>query len=483
MQRLQKEAFIYGSLGKWDNTPCFICGDILSEKYNWIDVAIRGEVCDQTCQYTLSISEKVRKRTPFNAAYNSALNKLYHYPYDAEMIFDLTMTLINGATQEDVHQIKEAKYIEYTIELAGFNYEDKVKTYHQIASHTYPTQKAQIQQLKQMNIQLYEECIMPCNNKWCSECYALSIPLLNENDQEEIEFGNPKTKKEITITPIYLIENQFAIQLKYFDNNEQGIKSEKAHKIDAEYDLRYPGKNTLVLQPKSLTKINLRIALKIPPEAMVQIAFRLSLASKGINVRGGIIDARYTRDITIMLQNETDKPFEIEHAEKIAQAIYLPLINILGLQSVKNREQLGKSEKGTQKIGIIHSNIFQDENPQIVSNFIEIIRHTLFPNPNIISNTENYHFLKEKLSQINMGPLESQQQRQLKQLIAEFADIFAKNNNDLGKTDIVQHQIHTRDASPKKQQAYRVPPASHQFIREEIQRMLNNGLIQPLRSS
>ncbi|KAG9284823.1 hypothetical protein G9A89_003746 [Geosiphon pyriformis] len=52
-----------------------------------------------------------------------------------------------------------------------------------------------------------------------------------------------------------------------------------------------------------------------------------------------------------MLQNETDKPFRIEHAEKIAQATYLFLINISGLQSVKNREQLGKSERGTQGFG------------------------------------------------------------------------------------------------------------------------------------
>ncbi|KAG9301495.1 hypothetical protein G9A89_008347 [Geosiphon pyriformis] len=41
-----------------------------------------------------------------------------------------------------VRQMKEAKYIEYTIELAGFDYEDEVETYHQIASHTYSTQKA-----------------------------------------------------------------------------------------------------------------------------------------------------------------------------------------------------------------------------------------------------------------------------------------------------------------------------------------------------
>ncbi|KAG9297206.1 hypothetical protein G9A89_019487 [Geosiphon pyriformis] len=131
--------------GKWDNTPCLTCGDMLPEKCNWIDVAMRGGVCDQTCQYALSISEKVKKGTPFNAAYNSALNKLYYYSYDAEMIFDLAIALINGATKEDVRQMKEAEYIEYTIELAGFNYEDKVEVYHQIASHTYPTQEAQIQ--------------------------------------------------------------------------------------------------------------------------------------------------------------------------------------------------------------------------------------------------------------------------------------------------------------------------------------------------
>ncbi|KAG9305613.1 hypothetical protein G9A89_001674 [Geosiphon pyriformis] len=109
--------------GKWDNTPCLT-------------------LCDQTCQYALSILEKVRKGTPFDVAYNSAFNKLYYYSYDAEIIFDLAMALINGATQEDVCQIKEAKYIEYTMELAGFDYEDETETYHQIASHTYPTKEA-----------------------------------------------------------------------------------------------------------------------------------------------------------------------------------------------------------------------------------------------------------------------------------------------------------------------------------------------------
>ncbi|KAG9297168.1 hypothetical protein G9A89_019449 [Geosiphon pyriformis] len=310
---------------------------MLPEECNWIDIAMRGEVCDQICQYALSILEKVQRGTPFNAAYNSALNKLYHYLHNAEMIFDLAIALINEATKKNVHQMKEAEYIEYTMELAGFDYEDKVEVYHQIASHTYSTQEAQIQQLEQMNIRLYKECIMLCD--------------------------------------------------------EQN-KTQKAHEIDAGYDLRYPDKDTLVLKPKSFTKINLKIALEIPSGAMVQIASWSSLASKGINVRGRIIDAGYTGDIT---EKAIEKPKEI---------------------------------------GVIHSNIFQQELPQTVPNFSEIIGHSL-PKINPNPSSENYYVVMEKLSQINMRQLEPQQWSQFKELIVEFADIFAENNNDLGRTNLV----------------------------------------------
>ncbi|KAG9296927.1 hypothetical protein G9A89_006882 [Geosiphon pyriformis] len=477
--------YIFKRSEKWDETPCLTCGEQLPDECNWINVAFRGGVCDQTCQYALLISEKVTKGTPFNAAYNSALNKLYYYPYDAKMIFNLAIALINGATQENVRQMKESEYIAYTFEIAGYNYENEVK---------------------------------------CPECYALSIPLPSENDENEIEFGEPEATEEIEATPIYLIENQPALQLKYFNNNRQGIKSKKAYEIDAGYDLRYPNKDTFVLKPKSLTKINLKIALKILPGAMIQIVSQSSLASKGINVRGEIIDAGYIGNITIILQNETDKSFKIEHAKKIAQVIYLLLINISGLQLVNQREQLGKSERGTQGFVPVnialneqkefhqllqllqpitippfeeHHKVYTCENsmttqqifksneqiclkhnisipniyvprgakkvqvtfynlnhqPIILLNKLEIrvIHSNIFhPRP----SSKIYHVVMEKLSRINMRQLEPYQQKQLKELIAEFADIFTENNNNLGRTDLVQHQIYTGNAKLRRQQAY-----------------------------
>ncbi|KAG9293793.1 hypothetical protein G9A89_019131 [Geosiphon pyriformis] len=134
--------------------------------------------------------------------------------------------------------MKEAEYIEYTMELAGFDYKDEVEVYHQITSHTYLTQE-------QINIRLCEEYIIPCNKQWCSECYALSIPLPIENDQNKIEFRTQEEK--IPVIPIYLTKNQSAIILKYFNNERQGIKPEKAHEINARYDLRYSEKETLIL--------------------------------------------------------------------------------------------------------------------------------------------------------------------------------------------------------------------------------------------
>ncbi|KAG9284738.1 hypothetical protein G9A89_003041 [Geosiphon pyriformis] len=213
-----------------NGTLCLTCGKQLPDECDWIDIAFRGGVCDQTCQYALSIVEKVKHGIPFNATYNSTLSKLYHYPHNTKMIYKLAMVLINRGTKEDVFQIKEAKYIEYTLKLAGFDYEDEVK---------------------------------------CSECYALSIPLPNKSNEYEIEFGEPEATEKIETTSIYLIKNQPASQLKYFNNNRQGIKLEKAHEIDTGYDLQYLGKDTLVLQPNFFTKINLKIVLKILPGAMV----------------------------------------------------------------------------------------------------------------------------------------------------------------------------------------------------------------------
>ncbi|CAG8691077.1 1551_t:CDS:1, partial [Ambispora gerdemannii] len=48
--------------------------------------------------------------------------------------------------------------------------------------------------------------------------------------------------------------------LKYYNHQKEGIQPEKAHSTDAGFDLRYPGKKPLLLEPHTVTKIDLKIA-------------------------------------------------------------------------------------------------------------------------------------------------------------------------------------------------------------------------------
>ncbi|KAG9298773.1 hypothetical protein G9A89_012841 [Geosiphon pyriformis] len=91
-----------------------------------------------------------------------------------------------------------------------------------------------------------------------------------------------------------------------------------AHDANTRFDLRYSGEDAIKLEPHLCICINLKVALEILTTTMVPLAFRNSLAKKGINIRGGIIDTRYIGNIIVMLQNNSEKTYIIEPNKKIA---------------------------------------------------------------------------------------------------------------------------------------------------------------------
>ena len=54
--------------------------------------------------------------------------------------------------------------------------------------------------------------------------------------------------------------------------------------------------------------------------------------------------------------------------------------------------------------------------------------------------------------------IESGEQERLFALLLEYADVFALCNDELGRTNVLQHQIHTGDSLPIRQQFCRVCP-------------------------
>ena len=78
--------------------------------------------------------------------------------------------------------------------------------------------------------------------------------------------------------------------------------------------------------------------------------------------------------------------------------------------------------------------------------------------------------------------LSEEQSSQLKGLLKRHSGAFAKSKNDLGCSDLIKHKINTGDAIPIKQNPRRLPLAKRQEADSEIQRMLDNDIIEPSKS-
>ncbi|KAG9295210.1 hypothetical protein G9A89_006191, partial [Geosiphon pyriformis] len=284
------------------------------------------------------------------------------------------------------------------------------------------------------------------------------------------------------------------------------------HDTDAEFDLRYLGKNSIILKPHLRT------------------SSRSSLVKKRINIRGEIIDAGYVKNIIAMLQNDLKKAYIIDPNEKIAQAIFLLLVKIAQLvidipvnmaeeksidkgeiisicqsisippydqymlaikRKVKNRAQLFEAEATICKLGEIElTNLYilakspknikifiyntmgnvieipkgtiigylitkvEDQPPDHIPDFSQLCRYVDITSQTIYGQSECYLLQPKQLEQINMENLDPLQQMQLRMLLNNFNNIFASKNK-FGHTNIIQHQIKTEDVMLIKQRAYR----------------------------
>ena len=74
------------------------------------------------------------------------------------------------------------------------------------------------------------------------------------------------------------------------------------------------------------------------------------------------------------------------------------------------------------------------------------------------------------------------QKEQFLALLSHYSCVIAKNPDDLGCTQMIQHHIDTNGASPIRQQARRVPLPRRETVKTLLQGMLDKGIITPSRS-
>ncbi|UYV80221.1 hypothetical protein LAZ67_18002076, partial [Cordylochernes scorpioides] len=92
---------------------------------------------------------------------------------------------------------------------------------------------------------------------------------------------------------------------------------------------------------------------------------------------------------------------------------------------------------------------------------------------NFIENKEKQNENDEIQFQINKN-LSFKEQERLKQILAKYTDLFSSR---LGRTNLAKHQIHTEDAKPIKHKPYRVSAKERTIIKDQIDEMLEEGII------
>ncbi|GBN48124.1 Transposon Ty3-I Gag-Pol polyprotein, partial [Araneus ventricosus] len=78
--------------------------------------------------------------------------------------------------------------------------------------------------------------------------------------------------------------------------------------------------------------------------------------------------------------------------------------------------------------------------------------------------------------------LSNEQKGKLEELLRTFSGVFVNTDKSTAARTNVKHRINTGDYAPVKQKAYRVSPTERRIIREEVDKMLDKGIIQPSES-
>ncbi|KAG9297185.1 hypothetical protein G9A89_019466 [Geosiphon pyriformis] len=313
---------------------------------------------------------------PITAIWHHAISRLDGYSHDEDEIWQMVNAKVEDTMSNKILEIKNNPLETVNIVLIPnpdtfLDLKAGPEEFHEHYQNLAPTRKKQEQHLAQINTQLCDYCLISYDFQYCNECdfiynppsciiYTISEKKelissctleselkfnlnLNSNNDDNKNNGfsfaqnghnndnnlnsdsNSNLNYEQYIMLLNLTKKQ---ELKWFSNNNKSIMPECMYNTDAEFDLKYPERNAIKLEPHLCTCINLKIALEILATTIIQLAFRSSLVKKKINIRRGIIDAGYVENIIAILQNDSEKTYIIEPNKKIAQAIFLFLVKI-----------------------------------------------------------------------------------------------------------------------------------------------------------
>jgi hypothetical protein len=142
-------------------------------------------------------------------------------------------------------------------------------------------------------------------------------------------------------------------------------------------------------------------------------------------------------------------------------------------------EVVGQIETATLK----HEYDAEDDIPDLSPNSHEAADPQSKPE----SDTEGLHVNVIQSVLVSDGAIAAQmdsrltmdQQKQLKDLLERYREVFSNNPKGPGMVTHVEHAIDTGDADPIKQRSYRTSRKEEEYIDREVDEMIDNGIIRP----
>ncbi|KAG9291013.1 hypothetical protein G9A89_012885 [Geosiphon pyriformis] len=139
---------------KWDSILCLACENTLLDEGMWKNISGRGEAYNKTCQYTILINHW------------QALRCLEGYSHNEDEIWRMAYAISEDATTEELREIKnnplflpKPEYVQ-TFNVFG-NIKDNSEEFHE---------EKQEECLAQLNTQLCDYCLIPCDFQYCNKC-------------------------------------------------------------------------------------------------------------------------------------------------------------------------------------------------------------------------------------------------------------------------------------------------------------------------
>ena len=131
---------------------------------------------------------------------------------------------------------------------------------------------------------------------------------------------------------------------------EDSIVPTKGTEKAGGFDLYAHVVNKVYIPAHSTVMVKTGVAMEVPDDAIGGIFPRSGLATKqGLRLANcvGVIDSDYRGEIIVALHNDTDIPRKVNNGDRIAQLIFIPILNV----SFNEVDQLNETDRGDGGFG------------------------------------------------------------------------------------------------------------------------------------